>query len=37
MGIFRKMYLKLSSEEKLRKKSDKMFKKLNKVGYYESD
>ena len=37
MGILRSIYLKLSSEEKLRKKSDKMLKKLNKVGFYESD
>ena len=37
MGFFRSIYLKLSSEEKLRKKSDKMFKKLNRVGFYESN
>ena len=34
MGIFRSIYLMLSSEEKLREKSDKMFKKLNKVGFF---
>ena len=37
MGMFRNLYFKLSSEDKLRKKADKMFKKLNKVGFYESD
>ncbi len=37
MGIFRNIYFNLSSEEKLRKKSDKMFKKLNKGGFYESN
>lgn len=37
MGIFRGIYFKLSSEKKLRKKSDKLFKKLNKVGFFEND
>ena len=37
MGIFRNIFFKLSSEDVLRKKSDKMFKKLNKVGFFESD
>ncbi|MBQ4550213.1 MAG: hypothetical protein IJA49_03880 [Oscillospiraceae bacterium] len=37
MGIFRDIYFKRTSEKKLRKKADKMFKKLNKVGFYESD
>ncbi len=36
MGIFRSLFFALSSEKKLRKKSDKMFKKLNKFGFYES-
>lgn len=27
----------MSSENRLRKKSDKMFKKLNKVGFYEKE
>ena len=35
MGFLRIIYFKLSSEEKLRKKADKIFKKLNKVGFYE--
>ena len=37
MGILRTVYFKLASEKKLRKKSARMFKKLNKVGFYESD
>ena len=37
MGIFRDAYLKASSEEKLRKKADKMYNKLEKVGYYEKE
>lgn len=37
MGIFRSIYLKLSSEEKLREKSNQMFKKLNRVGFFESE
>lgn len=37
MGILRDIYFKVTSEDKLRKKADKMFKKLNKVGFYESD
>ena len=37
MGIFRNIYLKASSEDKLRDKTDKMFNKLNKVGFYESE
>ena len=37
MGILRNMYFKLVNEKILRKKADKMFKKLNKVGFYESD
>ena len=37
MGIFRSIYFKLSSEKKLRKKSNKMFKKLEKVGFYEGN
>ena len=36
MGIFRDAYLKASSEEKLRKKEEKMFDKLNKVGWFEN-
>ena len=35
MGIFRTIYFKIASEKKLRKKANKMFKKLNKVGFYE--
>ena len=31
------IYLNLSSEDKLRKKSDKMFSKLKKVGFYEKE
>lgn len=31
MGIFRSIYLNLSSEKKLRKKSNKMFSKLKKL------
>lgn len=37
MGIFRNVYLKLASEKRLRKKSNKMFKKLIKVGFYEKE
>lgn len=37
MGIFRNIFLKLASEDALRKKSGRMLKKLNKVGFYESD
>ena len=37
MGIFRNIYFKLASEKKLRKKSDKMYKKLIKVGFYEKE
>lgn len=37
MGILRNTILKMSSEKKLRNKADKMFNKLNKVGFYESD
>lgn len=37
MGILRNIYFNLSSEKTLRRKSEKMFKKLNKVGFYESD
>jgi len=37
MGIFRNMFFKLASEKKLRKKSDKMFKKLKRVGFYEKE
>ena len=37
MGIIRNIYFKLVSEEVLRRKAKKMFEKLNKVGFYESD
>jgi len=37
MGILRSMYFKLASENQLRKQTDKMYKKLDKVGFYESD
>lgn len=37
MGILRNVFFKLASEKKLRKKSDKMFKKLIKVGFYEKE
>lgn len=37
MGMLRNVYLKLASEKNLRKKTDKMYKKLIKVGFYESD
>lgn len=37
MGIFRNMFFVVASEKKLRKKSDKMFKKLNKVGFFEKE
>ena len=36
MGLFKDLYFKLSSEEKLRKKADKMWEKLDKVDYFES-
>ena len=37
MGIIKTIYFKITSEEKLRKKSDKMFKKLKRVGFYEKE
>ena len=37
MGIFRTIYFKLASEQKLRNKATKMFRKLNKVGFYEKE
>lgn len=37
MGIFRNIYFKIASEKKLRKKSNKMLKKLNKVGFFEKE
>lgn len=37
MGFLRNMYLNLASETQLRKQIDKMYKKLEKVGFYESD
>lgn len=37
MGIFRNIFFKMASEDRLRKKSDKMFKKLIKVGFYEKE
>ena len=37
MGFLRNIYFKMASEDTLRRKADKMFKKLNKVGFYESD
>ena len=37
MGLFRTIYFKLASEKKLRKKANKMFRKLNKVGFYEKE
>ena len=37
MGILRNLYLKLASEKQLRKQSDKMYNKLDKVGFYEGD
>lgn len=37
MGFFRSVFLKLVSERKLRQKSDKMFNKLNKVGFFEHE
>lgn len=37
MGILRNMYLKLASEKQLRKQTDKIYNKLDKVGFYESD
>lgn len=37
MGIFRNIFFKVASEKKLRKKSNKMFNKLIKVGFYEKE
>ena len=37
MGIFSDIFFKLTSEKRLRKKSDKMFKKLQKVGFFEKE
>ena len=37
MGLFRTIYFKLASDKKLRKKANKMFRKLNKVGFYEKE
>lgn len=37
MGFFRSIFLKVASERKLRQKSDKLFNKLNKVGFYEHE
>lgn len=37
MGILRNTYLKLASEKILRKKTNKIYKKLIKVGFYEND
>ena len=37
MGIFRNIFFNLASEKSLRKKSDKMFKKLQKVGFFEKE
>ena len=37
MGILKTIYFKITSKEKLRKKSDKMFKKLKRVGFYEKE
>lgn len=37
MGIFRNFLFKMASEKTLRKKSDKMFNKLIKVGFYEKE
>lgn len=37
MKILRNIYLKAASEKKLRHKSNKMFKKLIKAGFYESE
>ena len=37
MGIFRNVFFKLASEKTLRKKSNKMFKKLKRVGFYERE
>ena len=36
MGILRSVFLSISSEKRLRKKTGKMYKKLKKVGFYES-
>ena len=37
MGIFSDIFFKLTSEKRLRKKSDKMLKKLQKVGFFEKE
>ena len=37
MGILRNIFFKMANENTLRKKSDKMFKKLIKVGFYEKE
>ena len=37
MGVFRNIFFKMAGEKTLRKKSDKMFNKLIKVGFYEKE
>lgn len=37
MGFLKDIYFKLTSEKKLRQKSNKMFNKLNKVGFFEHE
>lgn len=37
MGVFRNIFFKFASEKNLRKKSNKMFNKLIKVGFYEKE
>ena len=37
MGILRNVFFKMANEKTLRKKSDKMFNKLIKVGFYEKE
>lgn len=37
MGIFRNIFFKMAGEKTLRKKSDKMFNKLIKIGFYEKE
>ena len=37
MGVLRSIYFKLTSEEKLRKKADKMYEKLERVDFYENN
>ena len=37
MGIFRNIFLSKVSDKKLRRKTDKMFNKLIKVGFYEKE